>query len=270
RQTAEAFGSDRGATVSAGVACYPKHGFTRHGLLLSADAALYAAKLGGKNQCHIYQRDSHQTYRATSSHVHPAMASADDDLEAIETLGATVDARDSYAHGHSLAVCRHAAMLGEKLGMSSQEIGNLRVAALLHDIGKLGTPRKILEKDTPLESSEWKMIENHAGLGSRILMRLQQMSPIGIGVKHHHERYDGKGYPNGLAGKNIPLMSRIIAIADAYDAMTNQRSYRPAMTQQQAIEELRKCSGTQFDPELVEVFIESLAEQAPQAEQEAA
>lgn len=270
KQTAEALGAGKGATVSAGVACFPKHGLTRHGLILSADAALYAAKRGGKNQCRVYQRESHQPYRAASSHVHPLLASAEDDIEAIETLGATVDAQDSYAHGHSLAVSKHAALLGEKLGMSAQEIGNLRVAALLHDLGKLGTPREILEKDTPLESHEWKMIENHAGLGSRILMRLQQMSPIGIGVKHHHERYDGKGYPSGLAGKNIPLVSRIIAIADAYDAMTSPRSYRPAMSREQAIGELRKCSGTQFDPELVELFVESLGDKASEAGEEAA
>ena len=268
KETVAAFGKDKGATVSAGVACYPKHAVTRHGLILNADAALYSAKRSGKNQSHIYEREHHKPYRAASSHVHPLL-STDEDIDAFETLGATVDAQDSYARGHSSAVSRHAAVLGERLGMSAEEIGNLRVAALLHDIGKIGTPREILEKDTPLRQDEWKLIENHAGLGSRILTRLQQMSSIGPGVKHHHERYDGKGYPGGLSGKGIPLLARIIAIADAYDAMTSPRSYRPAMSHEKAIEELRNCSGAQFDPELVESFIESLAEE-PAEQEEAA
>ena len=269
KQTVAAFGLGKGATVSAGVACYPKHGVTRHGLILNADAALYSAKRSGKNQCHIYECEHHKPYRAASSHVHPLLAT-EDDIDAIETLGATVDAQDSYTRGHSFAVSRHASVLGERLGMSAEEIGNLRVAALLHDIGKLGTPREILEKDTPLGWDEWKLIENHAGLGSRILTRLQQMSSIGPGVKHHHERYDGKGYPGGLCGKTIPLLARIIGIADAFDAMTSPRSYRPAMTQEQAVAELRNCAGTQFDPELVEAFIESLGEEPASAQDQAA
>lgn len=268
KETEAAFGSGKGATVSAGIACYPKHGFTRHALILSADAALYSAKRNGKNRCQIYQHDQHQPYRAASSHVRP-LASKDYDLEAIEALSAAVDWQDGFYNYHSPSVSKYATLLGQKLGLSAVEIGNLRVAALLHDIGKLGTPREILEKSTPLREEEWKLIERHAGLGSRILTRLQEMTPIGPAVKHHHERYDGKGYPNGLAGKDIPLFSRIIAIADAYDAMTSPRPYRPAMSHEQAIAELRRCAGTQFDPELVEVFIRGLEESATTKEEAA-
>ncbi|MGQ9455508.1 MAG: bifunctional diguanylate cyclase/phosphohydrolase [Armatimonadota bacterium] len=261
KETVAAFGEGKGATVSAGIACYPKHGLTRHALILSADAALYSAKRNGKNRCQIYERDLHLPYRAVSGHIHPLLGSSED-LDALETLGATIDAQSGFTTSHSIAVSRNALILGKRLGISPDELGCLRVAAILHDIGKVGTPREVFEKNTPLAENEWKLIENHAGLGSRILTRLQQMQSIGPGIKHHHERYDGKGYPNGLAGKQIPLFARIIAIADAYDAMTSPRPYRPAMSQEEAIQELRKCAGTQFDPDLVEEFIAGLQESA--------
>ncbi len=256
RETVAAFGPEKGATVSAGIACYPKHGFTRHALILSADAALYSAKRSGKNRTHIYERNQHLPYRAASGHIHTI--ANDTDLEAIETLSAAVDGQSSCYAGHSSAVSNNAVMLGKKLGLSSGELGSLRVAAMLHDIGTLGTPREVLDKCSPLLQEERILIENHPGLGARILARLQQMTDIGPGVMHHHERYDGKGYPNGLAGKQIPLFARIIAIADAYDAMTHPRPYRKTLSREEAIEELRRCAGTQFDPDLVEEFIAAL------------
>ncbi|MDH7601114.1 MAG: diguanylate cyclase [Armatimonadota bacterium] len=258
RETEAALGPGKGTTVSAGIACYPKHGFTRHALILSADAALYSAKRSGKNRTCIYESDQHRPYRAASSHVKSIVS--EEDLEAIEALSAAVDAQTTCYNGHSSAVSNHAVLLGERLGLSPSELGSLRVAAMLHDIGTLGTPREILEKCTPLLQDEWKLIERHPGLGSRILARLQEMPAIGPAVRHHHERYDGKGYPNGLAGKEIPLFARIIAIADAYDAMTHPRPYRPALSQTEAIQELRRCAGTQFDPDLVEEFIAALEE----------
>ncbi len=256
KQTSAAFGKNRGATVSAGIASYPVHGNTRHLLILNADAALYYAKQRGKNRCYIYEQEHHRPYRAASPHVKPIPA--EEDLDAIEALGASVDARAGFGPGHSHNVMELAAAIGERLRLPAEELANLRVAALLHDIGKIRTPTNILQKPGPLESDEWDHIKDHAGLGSRILKRVQQMGSIGPGVKHHHERFDGTGYPNGLQGRSIPLLARVIAIADAFDAMTTPRPYRPAKTREEAIAELRSCSGTQFDPELVDVFVSIL------------
>ena len=204
----------------------------------------------------VYKQECNRSYRATANHVKALLS--DEDMEAIQALGAVVDARDTHAKGHSAAVMQFSEALGEKLGLSAEELGNLRAAALLHDLGKIGTPEEILGKPAPLESEEWKQIENHAGLGSRVLKRVQQMASIVPGVKHHHERFDGKGYPSGLAGADIPLLARIIAIADAYDAMTSSRPYRKAMSSDEALEEIRRSAGTQFDPELVELFIQAI------------
>lgn len=259
KQTAAAFGKNRGATVSAGVASFPIHGTTRHSLILNADAALYYAKQRGKNRCFVYEQECHRSYRAASSHVQPNLS--DEEFGAIEALSASVDAQDSYSRGHSHNVMQLATALGETLGMSAEDIGNLRVSALLHDLGKVGTPREILEKPGLLSKEEWAQLRDHAGLGSRILKRVQQMGTIGPGIKHHHERYDGSGYPNGLAGNNIPLLARVIAIADAYDAMISDRSYRTAKSPEEAIEELKRCAGSQFDPELVNAFVRLLEEE---------
>ncbi|MCL5104683.1 MAG: diguanylate cyclase [Armatimonadetes bacterium] len=256
KQSQTVFGRNKVTTVSAGVASYPQHAQTHHALVLNADAALYYAKQRGKNCCFVYEEECHRSYRVTAGHIQPLLR--DDDMEAMEALAAAADAKDSHMKGHSMSVMRMAVTLGEGLSMSAEEMSNLRAAALLHDLGRIGTPEEILSKPGPLASEEWKKIENHAKLGSRILKHVQQMGSIVPGVKHHHERYDGKGYPNGLSGKNIPLLARIIAIADAYDAMTSARSYREALSTEEAIEELRRGSGNQFDPDLVKTFIAQL------------
>ncbi len=262
------FGENRGVTVSAGVASFPEHGKSRHALILSSDAALYHAKQRGKNRCFVYDASCHRSYRTNSEHVNALLAG--DDIEPIEALGAVADSRDSHAKGHSASVMQMSVALAERLGMAAEELDNLRAAALLHDIGNIATPEQLLEKPGPLESEEWKKIEDHAGLGSQMLQKVQQLGSIAPIVKHHHERYDGTGYPNGLSGDKIPMLSRIIAIADAFDAMTNARSYRQAMSLDEALEELRQCAGTQFDPELVEMFIALIRRSQEQAEDEAA
>lgn len=263
-QSSMVFSKSKETTVSAGVASFPLHATTRHALVLNADVALYYAKLQGRNRCVVYEEKCHKTYRTKPELVKTLLS--DDDMGAIEALGAVVDAREPHSKGHSVSVMRMAVMLAETMGLCAEETNNLRAAALLHDLGKIGTPEEVLGKVEPLQGDEWQQIENHAGLGSSILKRVQQMgNSISIGVKHHHERYDGKGYPNGLTGKNIPLFARIIAIADAFDAMTNARSYRQALTADEALEELRRCSGTQFDPELVEMFIDHVLREQQEA-----
>lgn len=253
KQSLAVFGQNRGITVSAGIASFPDHANTRHSLLLAADAALYSAKQRGRNRCVTYDESCNKLCHADSINIKALLAS--DDMSAIEKLAAVIDARDEHMKGHSQSVTELSVLLAEKMGMSGAEIDSLRYAALLHDLGTIGTQEDLLEKQTPLDDEERKQLENHAHLGSQILKRIQQMSSILPGVKHHHERFDGKGYPNGLSGKNIPLLARVIAIADAYDAMVSARAYRTAMTHQEAIAELNRCSGTQFDPDLVEAFI---------------
>lgn len=254
RQIPIDFDRNRGVTVSAGIATFPLHASSRHALILCADAALYSAKHAGKNRCMTYNESCNRLCHTTTTHVEALLAT--DDLSAIEALAGVIDARDWHMRGHSHAVMQMSVALGYKLGMTAQEIDDLRSAALLHDLGKIGTPEEVLGKKTPLNDAEHEQIRSHAYLGSQILNRVQQMSAILPGVKHHHERFDGKGYPNGLAGKGIPLLARVIAIADAYDAMTSPRSYKASMNPEQALAEIQHCAGSQFDPELVRIFIE--------------
>jgi diguanylate cyclase (GGDEF)-like protein/putative nucleotidyltransferase with HDIG domain len=248
------FDRSKGVTVSAGVATYPLHANSRHALILCADAALYSAKHAGKNRCVTYNESCNRLCHTTTAHVEALLAT--DDLSAIEALAGVIDARDWHMRGHSHAVMQMSVALGYKLGMTAGEIDDLRSAALLHDLGKIGTPEEVLGKKAPLNDAEHEQIRSHAYLGAQILKRVQQMNSILPGVKHHHERFDGKGYPNGLTGEGIPLLARVIAIADAYDAMTSPRSYKASMSPEQALVEIQHCAGSQFDPELVRIFVE--------------
>ncbi|MCX6345426.1 MAG: diguanylate cyclase [Armatimonadetes bacterium] len=258
KKSAVEFGKNKTITVSAGIASYPEHGESKHELIVNADTALYIAKLRGKNRSHCFESD-HNIIPNTSTTVKRTVVH-DDDLDAIEALAAVADATAVHTKGHSISVMNLAVALGARIGLSAEELSNLRCAALLHDLGRIATPEEILEKKTPLKRDEWKKIEKHANLGARIVERIQEMTAIAPGIKHHHERYDGKGYPSGLSGKNIPLLARIITIADAFDAMTSSRSYRQALNTADAFDELRRGSGSQFDPDLVEFFIKYITE----------
>ncbi len=177
-------------------------------------------------------------------------------FDTIKTLVMTLEAKDPYNHGHTERVTKYALEIGKALGLSSDEIKNLRFAALVHDIGKLSIPDFILNKPDKLSSAERLIIELHPIKGGEIIGLLGFLKPIVPLVRHHHERYDGKGYPDKLVKDNIPIMARILACADSFDAMTSDRPYRfRRMTLNEALIELKKHCGSQFDPKIVKLFI---------------
>jgi putative nucleotidyltransferase with HDIG domain len=179
-------------------------------------------------------------------------------MESIETLRYTVEAKDKYTRGHSDRVSAYSVLIGEKLGLSEQDINTLKIGGLFHDIGKIGVPDSILLKDSKLTDDEYSEIKNHPSIGAHILSNasiFKDMIPI---VKHHHEKYDGTGYPGKLAGEDIPYLARIAAVADAFDAMTSRRTYRNSLDISIVINEIERCKGTQFDPKIADVFLDIL------------
>jgi putative nucleotidyltransferase with HDIG domain len=170
---------------------------------------------------------------------------------AMESLSATVDARDAYTAGHSRRVQQLALAIGRELGLSQAELDLLGHAALFHDIGKLAIPDAVLLKPASLTSDEWALMQRHADEGARIIDRLGFLNDAVPAIRHHHERFDGTGYPDGLAGEDIPLGARIIHVADALDSMLTTRIYRAARPADEALDELRRGSGSQFCPRCV-------------------
>lgn len=179
-------------------------------------------------------------------------------LDSIETLRYTVEAKDPYTRGHSDRVAEYSVLIGEKLGLNETDIQTLRIGGLFHDIGKIGIPDSILLKEAKLTDDEYSQIKNHPTIGAHILQNatiFQEILPI---VKHHHERYDGNGYPGRLKGEEIPYFARIAAVADTFDAMTSKRTYRNAIPLEDVKAEIKRCEGTQFDPNIAESFLEIL------------
>lgn len=183
-------------------------------------------------------------------------------VQTITTVANALDAKDSYSEGHSKRVALYSAMLAEKLGLSENDVRNVRIIALLHDIGKIGVPDSVLKKPGRLTDEEFSLMRQHAAIGSEILKDIDMVTGISIGAKFHHERYDGKGYPDGLKGEEIPFIARIIAVADSYDAMTSNRVYRHHLTYEQVLSELEKGEGTQFDPVIAKAMEELMKEGA--------
>ncbi|MGN0814425.1 MAG: HD domain-containing phosphohydrolase [Candidatus Coproplasma sp.] len=181
-------------------------------------------------------------------------------LESILTIANIIDAKDEYTKGHSQRVAEYATELARQLGYTDDEVENIRYIALLHDIGKIGIPDSVLKKTGRLTDEEYDVMKQHVDIGNRILKDNTAIKDLAKAAKYHHERYDGKGYTDGLKGEEIPEIARIVSIADAYDAMTSTRVYRPEMSEEQAIQQLIKNSGSQFDPAMVEVFIRMLNE----------
>jgi diguanylate cyclase (GGDEF)-like protein/putative nucleotidyltransferase with HDIG domain len=229
--------------VTTGLACFPADGADRDELYQHADTELYAAKHGAESRTAPGRRE----------------------LSWAAALAQAVDARMAVPEEHSSSVARYAASIGQELGWSGSELALLRIAAMLHDVGKVSVPDRILRKPGPLTLEEYEEIKRHPAAGAEIVQRVEGLEPIAPWVRHSHEHFDGSGYPDGLSGETIPPASRILLVADAYDAMTSHRAYRRAMSSEEAVAELRRHEGTQFDPVCVEAF-----ERARNREHEAA
>ena len=179
-------------------------------------------------------------------------------MKAIKALIAAMEAKDEYTSGHSMRVVKYAMMLADKLCLSQEDRFLLQLSAALHDIGKIGMPDKILKKSATLKEMEFLYMKEHPVIGSKIVGEIDDLKEVAAVIKHHHERYDGTGYPDGLKGEVIPFFARILAIVDAYEALVSDRIYRKSIDMDDAVKILRHNAGSQFDPNLVELFIEEL------------
>ena len=239
-------------SISLGLASWPADGVTTNDIIAAADAALYQAKRSGGNRSICFSVNLHP---AEKTKILVTENQDSGGLSAIFALAATVDSRDRFVHNHSKQVHEYAVAIGEELGMNQLEINRLGTCALLHDVGKIGISDDILNKKEVLTDKEWETIKSHPQLGASIASHSVQLAPCIQGILHHHEKYNGEGYPDGLKGEAIPLEARILAVADAFATMTCARVYSKTLTCEAAIEELRNSAGKQFDPKLIQVFL---------------
>ncbi len=239
----------KSVTLSIGASEYPYTASSKDELLSQADMALYHAKNLGKDRVHFYQNIIEKLHKNISSD-HQQL------IGAFKGLLSTISAKDKYTLGHCERVATYVVMIGEAMNLSINDVTTLQYAALLHDIGKIELPKSVLNKLGPLNDEEYVHIKQHPVYSANILEPLEDMNHLVKYVKHHHERYDGTGYPDGLAGNEISLGARILCIADSFDAMLSERPYSKGMSLNDAIGELERCSGKQFDPEIVKIFVE--------------
>jgi putative nucleotidyltransferase with HDIG domain len=248
-------GTQRFLTASIGVCTYPHAAPNTEELLNRADLAMYTAKNQGKNQTVIY----------TPRDVSPGKlsdASGDDitikpDYTAtIYALTAAIDAKDHYTFGHSQRVAKYATILASALNLDKSHVEIIREAALLHDVGKIGIPESILTKTGMLTDEESDIVKRHVEMSLTIIKYLPSLTHTVPAVFGHHERWDGRGYPRGIKGENIPLTARCLAITDAFDAMTSDRPYRASLSVDSALIEIKNNIGFQFDPHMANIFIE--------------
>lgn len=249
-------------TISVGVANYPKDGKTAEELLECADGAMYMAKRSGRNQSVLFsKKDEHSFGYGNNPEAEKMQSSIRSSyFSAIYALAATIDAKDHYTYGHSENVSSYAVALAEAAGFDKGKTDIVKNAGLLHDIGKVGIPESILTKADTLSKEEYEIMKRHVDISISIIKHVPGLIKVIPAIMGHHERYDGKGYPRGIVGENIPIEARCLCIVDAFDAMTTDRPYRKALSVEQALYELKLCSGTQFDPQLVNAFVKLFEE----------
>jgi diguanylate cyclase (GGDEF)-like protein len=260
RIAAEMSKRDIKITASLGLASWPSDGVTSDELVNAADRALYYAKeTGGNRTCVASKMLPSLTAAATTR-----TTTEKEVLSIIHTLAATIEARDPYTYGHSRKVSSYAISLAEAIGLPSEKVAVVSTAALLHDIGKIGIPDEVLNKIDKLEPEAWELIHAHPKLSTTIVGHVVSLVSCLPAILHHHERWDGDGYPAGLKGEAIPVEARVLAIADAFDAMTSSRPYRNKLSYKKVMQELKRCSGSQFDPKLVDAFLPIALSAAPE------
>lgn len=244
-------------TCSVGVATYPADAQNRSDLVEAADRAMYAAKKFGRNQVRSIADPLVATLASGTESSREETA-----LEGmVEALTSLVQARDHYTGEHAAEVAELAVCIARSMGLQSAEIRLADLVGRLHDIGKVAIPDTILCKEGKLTAEEWLLMKQHPVIGADVARMVPSLRMTAPGIRAHHERWDGQGYPDGLRGEAIPLAARIVAVADAFNAMVTDRPYRKARTQKQALTEMRRCAGSQFDPAVIEALEEALDSQ---------
>lgn len=238
-------------TVSIGVSVYPDKAKNEIELVKSSDDALYRAKFFNKNRVESYISVLEELEKGIDEEGNELITS-------IKTLISVINAKDRYTYGHSERVVLFCKLISDELGLSKKDRDTLIYGAYIHDIGKVNIPKEILLKKMPLTNEEWEILKQHSADGVEIIKPVKSLHDTIPIILSHHERYDGKGYPSNLKGEEIPYLARILCVVDSFDAMTSNRPYNKRKTYEEAIIELKKCSGTQFDPFIVEKFIELL------------
>lgn len=246
---------------SIGIAAFPKHAASAEALTQSADAACEAAKALGGDRAVVYSVELEDIVAGDPSR---SLTERRTHLSTVLNLAEVLDLRDARTAAHSLAVARYCELIGREMGLPEQRVQRLRLAGMVHDIGKVGIADAILEKPGPLSPAEWDQVRRHPEMAARIL-GARELTDIREWVLTRHEQLDGHGYPRGLSGDAIPLEARILAVAESYDAITSERPYRPARTREEAIAELGRYSGSQFDGAVVDALVRVLEQTEAEA-----